>query len=737
MMTARPLLPFDATKAGAAPPPHFNSSSTKSASRPADFLKFMGQAQARQTRMPDGGSMLRQTHPTPSERSDPSHRLGQSDRPNWSYPSPVSPASTPSTSSIPTGPPPATVETASSGLLLSMLPQVPKEEISLSKEVSSLQNVLPAGVDTPGFLSATSGSAIGQPAKRSLAPLLSPNEPATTKPSDKPVNPAPNADPVASPSRIAGLDMLAPIVQPAVLVAQAITDQTAIPNPQSPIVQAAQPEAEMTTVGDIAPLLSPNEPATTKPSDKPVNPAPNADPVASPSKIAGLDTSLPLAQPALFVAQATTDQSAILNPQSAIAQLAPPETEVTAVEDLVPLPSPNEPATTNPSDKPVTTAPNTDSVVSAPKIAGFDTSLPLAQPALFVAQATTDQSAIRNPQSAIAQPAPIEVEVAAVEDLVPLPSPNEPAITKPSDKPANPAPNADPVASPSKLAGLDASLPIVRTALFVAQATTDQSAIRNPQSAIAPPIPPSGTTVAINGQRMKSASQANEIAGSAAQKLPPSLQTASEAPGADEAIPAVRASIPVDFSDLRQSTGQWMILDSTAPMAAVPTLTANIAGASMPSAARIEQVEHLISREVVTIRQSGADALAVSLKVDSRTSLFLQLTNHQGRIEASVRCESGDAGALDAHWKQLQESLARQNVQLLPRQDKPLPVGPSSDAQAETPGNFQDGPSAGQQPPRPPAPPVEKPSEDAMNAAIGLSKPKPKPRRHPGWESWA
>ena len=42
---------------------------------------------------------------------------------------------------------------------------------------------------------------------------------------------------------------------------------------------------------------------------------------------------------------------------------------------------------------------------------------------------------------------------------------------------------------------------------------------------LAPPLapldPPSGTPVAINGQRMKSASQRNEIAGSAAQKLPP------------------------------------------------------------------------------------------------------------------------------------------------------------------------------------------------------------------------
>jgi hypothetical protein len=236
---------------------------------------------------------------------------------------------------------------------------------------------------------------------------------------------------------------------------------------------------------------------------------------------------------------------------------------------------------------------------------------------------------------------------------------------------------------------------------------------------------------------MKTASQAIEIAGSAAQKLPPGLQTASATSGADQAIPAAKINVPAGFSGPRESAAQWTIVDTTAAVATAPTLTTNAAVAGVPSSAAIEHLERLISREVVMVRQSGADALAVSLKVDSRTSLFLQLTSHHGQIEASVRCESGDAGALDAHWKQLQESLARQNVQLLPLQDKSLPDNSSSDAHAETSGNFQDGPSARQQPPRPSAPPEKEPSDDAMNAAVGLSKPKLRIRRHPGWETWA
>jgi hypothetical protein len=236
---------------------------------------------------------------------------------------------------------------------------------------------------------------------------------------------------------------------------------------------------------------------------------------------------------------------------------------------------------------------------------------------------------------------------------------------------------------------------------------------------------------------MKSASQENEIAGSAAQKLPPGRQTASATTGATEAVPAARFSIPSDFSDPKESASPWMMVDTTAQGPAAPTLTANVAGAGVPSAGRIEQVERLISREVVMVRQSGAESLAVSLKVDPRTSLFLQLTNHHGQIEASVRCESGDAGALDAHWKQLQDSLARQNVQLLPLQNKPLSATPSSDAPAQTPGNFQDGQPARQQPQPPPAPETETPSDDAMSAAVRLTKSKNKPHRHPGWEKWA
>jgi hypothetical protein len=333
-----------------------------------------------------------------------------------------------------------------------------------------------------------------------------------------------------------------------------------------------------------------------------------------------------------------------------------------------------------------------------------------------------------------------------------------PSTDQAPDKPSSPG-ALDPAAAPAKIAGLNLPSPIsiptpanaspavalavagdlapLLTPLPPSSATVIDRRDKGQAPSLAPPLPPSGTPVATNGQRMKSALQRNEIAGSAAQKLPPDRQTVAAAAGANEAIPAPVRRIPADFSDPKQTAAPWMMIDTAAKGAAASTLTANAAGGGAPSFGRIEQVERMISREVVLVRQSGAESLSVSLKVDARTSLFLQLTDHHGQIEASVRCESDDAGALGAQWGQLQESLARHNVQLLPLEDKSFTAGTSSDPPADSPRNFQDGPSAQPPPPRPPSPQKEKPSDDAMNAAVGLSKPKNQTRRQHGWEKWA
>jgi hypothetical protein len=175
---------------------------------------------------------------------------------------------------------------------------------------------------------------------------------------------------------------------------------------------------------------------------------------------------------------------------------------------------------------------------------------------------------------------------------------------------------------------------------------------------------PDGTSVAISGQRMNFAAQKNEFAGSAEQNLP--LAQSASVPVVDTATDAAHkgAATSLDFF-WRETPSEMisMVNLSAKPAEASAAAPVSISAPMTTPAARLEQ---MISQEAVTIRQSGAQSLGVSLKLDDNTHLFLQLTTQNGTIQASLRCEKGDFSALDSQWTQLQTSLARQNIELLP-----------------------------------------------------------------------
>ncbi len=154
-------------------------------------------------------------------------------------------------------------------------------------------------------------------------------------------------------------------------------------------------------------------------------------------------------------------------------------------------------------------------------------------------------------------------------------------------------------------------------------------------------------------------------------------------------------------------------------------------------AAQVERVARMVNQEVVMIKQSGANSLAVSLKLDPQTELFLQLTNHDGQIQAAIRFERGSVAGLESHWGQLQESLARQNVQLLPLAEKLSSRNPSFHAPPDSSNSRQFNQSARdrQLPSRDlPAelPRAEKPVKTVP--ARGEKNTNTSPR---GWEFWA
>jgi hypothetical protein len=250
----------------------------------------------------------------------------------------------------------------------------------------------------------------------------------------------------------------------------------------------------------------------------------------------------------------------------------------------------------------------------------------------------------------------------------------------------------------------------------------------------APAAAGAGITAALDSQTMKSTGQKTENAGRTVQKLPGASSTGSSGAGssglAGGQLATTGSARKSDWSNLPGS------FDLTIPMAAGelhdgPALTGGSAADS--AASQVEHVAHLVAQEAMTMRQSGATSFAVSLKIDQQTELFVQLTNHNGQIQASLRCERGNLAGLDSHWGQLQESLARQNVQLLPPENGSFSrdtAGRQSDLASSKDFNQ---PS---QNPRPENNAARSETSSAPDTTVS-SKKTSKSSGRGGWESWA
>jgi hypothetical protein len=181
--------------------------------------------------------------------------------------------------------------------------------------------------------------------------------------------------------------------------------------------------------------------------------------------------------------------------------------------------------------------------------------------------------------------------------------------------------------------------------------------------------PTSGTSAANPSQRMSFLSERNEIAGRTEQKLPPPAISAvtSASTGGPSPDSGGKSSLAFSWHDAPSEPLAIIELSAKAAVAAAPVAETLVdVPVRATSAAPLERLEQMISREVVNVRQAGAQSLGVMVTLDSNTQLFLQLTTHNGLVQASVRCERGNFTPEDGQWAQLQQSLARQNVELLP-----------------------------------------------------------------------
>ena len=271
------------------------------------------------------------------------------------------------------------------------------------------------------------------------------------------------------------------------------------------------------------------------------------------------------------------------------------------------------------------------------------------------------------------------------------------------------------------------------------QLTAAQDLTLAAQERLESPVPIDGMRAALNNQRMKFSAEKNENAGRSVQKLP---DASAADDSSNDLIGKVDVKSEPDLSKHPKDSFDPASLIDVSARSTVADVTqgklADKTSSGDSAAAQVERVAHLVNQEVIMVRQSGANSLAVSLKVNSQTELFLQLTNHDGQIQASLRCDRGDIDVLGGHWGELQESLARQNVQLMPLEDKISNRSfPTLNSPAETASSRpfdQSSQDRRQQ--------FHDPSDDPSSAGVASAsapsrKTRTNNRSRQGWESWA
>lgn len=173
-----------------------------------------------------------------------------------------------------------------------------------------------------------------------------------------------------------------------------------------------------------------------------------------------------------------------------------------------------------------------------------------------------------------------------------------------------------------------------------------------------------GISAARQERRMKSWSNSEAAARPA--------QDALASGGVSEAlrqrdVESTDSDASLDFSARNPGAAEWpagrSVGRSDRPALELPT------GRAVDAAGKVERISKLVLGEVALVRQHSSDSMAVVLRPDAETELFMHLSQRNGQVEVTVRCERGDVQLLGSLWGQLQESLAQQRVRLAPLQE--------------------------------------------------------------------
>lgn len=194
---------------------------------------------------------------------------------------------------------------------------------------------------------------------------------------------------------------------------------------------------------------------------------------------------------------------------------------------------------------------------------------------------------------------------------------------------------------------------------------------------------------------MNTAPQTVEIAGLTGNFVPatpPTLPARSIAPkSVDASVELLPNGLPTSFVALSMAA-------DVAPVQGADQIR------QLDRIEAVERIKSVVSHEVEVLKSAGAGSLAVMLRPDPETELFVQITRTSHGFDAFVRVDKGDAAELRQGWDRLQASLAGQQVRLLPLQSSDFnnqpqrqPAQHESQNFAESRGEFREGPGFGRE----------------------------------------
>ncbi|MBI3416270.1 MAG: hypothetical protein HY043_13330 [Verrucomicrobia bacterium] len=355
----------------------------------------------------------------------------------------------------------------------------------------------------------------------------------------------------------------------------------------------------------------------------------------------------------------------------------------------------------------------------------------------------------------IATPSPSLEEQRIIADQVAKGLPNDSSVQRANLKPqANVRPqgqiknDAEPqrelVASPSS--SLEGNAPGMSTATFSSSAPVPEpdrlrgarrEAIQSQSAKSQQGAMADGMFVAQPEDMMKTAGNGDNSSQRGEQKLPPGENPAPklETVGRLKSKSSTTMSVAdLEAGSMTEGQAVWPLLSLNGrPERLTPLAEARGAGLWPASA---DPLAAQISKQAIALKHFNAESMAVVLKPDSATSVFLHLRLNDGAVEVQARFERGDYASLNAGWGQVQQALSVQGIRLGPLLE---PTGNHSTS--TSPATFGQMAEGGGEKQSPRNAPVEALWENALprrsSKTAARRSAQPALAGSKNWESWA